>query len=131
MKDTRATEFQSKVAELLVRHKSILDTLSKLQESSATVNRSVCKAVTSCGCLSVKAGKQAYPPDISLKECKDFASAHLEGHLCEVCREIISEKLGNNLFYMVALCNLLDFDLDELINKELQRLNTMGHFNLS
>ncbi|HHT27849.1 MAG TPA: DUF1573 domain-containing protein, partial [Firmicutes bacterium] len=38
--------FQEAVNEYLVRHRSILDILSKLQESVARTNRAVAKAVT-------------------------------------------------------------------------------------
>ncbi len=131
MKDTPAKEFQGKVADLLVRHKSIIDTLSKFQESSAKVNRAVSKAVTYCGCLSIKAHKQCCPPEVSLKDCKNFMDSHLDGELCENCREIIEEKLGDNLFYMAAICHLLDYDMEDLFTKEIKRLNTLGYFHLS
>lgn len=130
MKEIPANEFQSKVADLLVRHKSVIDTLSKLQESTAKVNRSVCKAVTFCGCLSIHAEKQAYPPDASLKECKEFMNTHLAGELCEHCREIVEEKIGDNLFYLAALCSLLEMNMEQLFGKELERLKTLGYFRL-
>jgi RecJ-like exonuclease len=120
--------FRSKVADFLVRHKSVIDTMSKLQESSAKVNRSVCKAVTFCGCLSIKAQKQDYPTDATLKDCKEFMDTHLTGELCENCREIIEEKMGDNLFYLAALCSLLEMNMEELFGKELERLNTLGYF---
>ncbi len=130
MKDIPASEFQSKVADLLVRHKSVIDTLSMLQESTAKVNRSVCKAVTFCGCLSINASRQTYPPDSTFKDCKESMNTHLAGELCENCREIIEEKMGDNLFYLAALCGLLDMNMEELFGKELERLKTLGYFRL-
>ena len=130
MKDIPANEFQSKVADLLVRHKSVIDTLSMLQESTAKVNRSVCKAVTFCGCLSINASKQSYPSELTFKDCQEFMDTHLNGELCENCREIIEEKMGDNLFYLAALCSLLDMNMEELFGKELERLNTLGYFRL-
>ncbi|HAG45078.1 MAG TPA: DUF1573 domain-containing protein, partial [Clostridium sp.] len=58
MKDLIFDEFQNSVDECLLRHKSILDIMSKLQESEARVNRALIKSVTSCGCLKVEAEKQ-------------------------------------------------------------------------
>ncbi len=130
MKDIPASEFQKKVTELLVRHKSVIDTLSKLQESTAKVNRSVCKAVTLCGCLSIQAARQSYPTDVSWKECQELMNTHLTGELCENCREIVEEKIGDNLFYLAALCSLLDMNMEELFGKELERLKTLGYFRL-
>lgn len=49
MKDIICDEFQNTVSKYLVRHHSILDILSKVQESTARVNRATVKTVTSCG----------------------------------------------------------------------------------
>ena len=130
MKDIPASEFQKKVSDLLVRHKSVIDTLSKLQESTAKVNRSVCKAVTFCGCLSINATRQSYPSEATWQECRDLMNTHLTGDLCEHCREIIEERIGDNLFYLTALCSLLDMDMEDLFGKELERLKTLGYFRL-
>ena len=69
MKDTIFDEFQSSVPQLLVRHKSMLDVMTKYQESNARVNRALAKAVTNCGCLRIDA-KAAHPSDTSLKSCR-------------------------------------------------------------
>ena len=47
--------FQDTVRQNLFHHKSILDTMSKLDESSARLNRAITKAVTACGCLNINA----------------------------------------------------------------------------
>lgn len=122
--------FQDKVAELLIRHRSILDSLTKFQETAAKTNRAIIKSVTGCGCLTVNATKQACPPEIELKDCKKYMDTHLEGELCEHCREIVEEVVGAHLFYLSALCDLLDMDLNEVFEKEYQRLNTLGVFKM-
>ncbi len=124
-------EFQDLVSQVLIRHRSILDCLSKYQESTARVNRSIIKTVTSCGCISINAGKQQYPPTDSLKDCCKFMDSHIKGKLCEHCREVIAEEIGNHLFYLAALCDLLDFNLQEIMNQEESKINTLGHFLLS
>ncbi|NLY39022.1 MAG: DUF1573 domain-containing protein [Firmicutes bacterium] len=124
-------EFQNMVSEVLIRHRSILDCLTKFQESTARVNRSIVKTATNCGCISINASKQHYPAGSSLKECSKYMDSHIKGELCEHCREIIAEEIGNHLFYLAALCNLLDYDLEELIGSEFNRISTLGHFLLS
>ncbi len=129
MKDLLCDGFQDAVENSLVRHKSILDVLTKFQESNARVNRSVVKAVTSCGCLSVKAGKKEVPPDITFSELKTFMESHVEGALCEHCREIIQAEMGQHLYYLAALCNLLGLNLYDTIITEHKKLEALGIFH--
>jgi hypothetical protein len=123
--------FQDIVSEVLIRHRSVLDCLTKYQESTARVNRSVIKAVTDCGCVSICANKREYPARDSLKDCGKYMDSHLKGKMCEHCREVVAEELGKHLFYLTALCNTLEFNLEELFNSEYERINTLGHFLLS
>ena len=60
MKDFIFDNFQNDVDDSLLRHKSILDILTKYSESSARVNRAVAKAVTNCGCIKINADKQSF-----------------------------------------------------------------------
>lgn len=132
MEDSKVVgEFQDIVSQLLVRHRSILDCLTKYQESTTRVNRALTKSVTNCGCVAIKANRQNFPEQSSLKDCHKYAHSHLEGKLCESCYETIEEEIGNHLFYLTALCNLLEMDLREVFNKEYSRLNTLGHYFLS
>ncbi len=131
MKDLLCGEFQSAVEDYLIRHRSILDVLSKLQESGARVNRAASKAVTSCGCIQIQASKQNFPPDIPLTELKAYMDTHLEGALCNECREILEAELGNHLFYLAALCNLFDIDLYDVLLNEHRKLCALGVFNIS
>lgn len=43
--------FQDQVSELLLRHRSLIDVLSKTGQAGASVNRAVSKAITECGCI--------------------------------------------------------------------------------
>jgi NTP pyrophosphatase (non-canonical NTP hydrolase) len=132
MKDNEVVgDFQEMVSEVLIRHRSILDCLSKYQESTARVNRSVIKTVTDCGCISINANKKQYPPMDSLKECGKYMDSHIKGKMCEHCREVIAEELGKHLFYLTALCNILDYKLEDLFDLEYNRITTLGHFLLS
>lgn len=128
MKDIIFNAFQNDVNELLLRHKSILDIITKYSEASSRVNRAVAKAVTDCGCIKISAEKQALPED--LDDFKLSLESHLEGKICDNCRDIIEDEIGNNLFYLSALCNTLDISLYDVLLKESAKLNILGKFNL-
>jgi len=123
--------FQEAVSKALVRHKSILDVLSKFQESNARVNRAVVKSITQCGCLKIKAEKPEIPEDASFRELRQYMETHLYGFLCPACQETIEKEVGKNLFYLVALCNSLDLNLNDVLSKECKQVNTLGIFNLT
>ena len=124
-------QFQSTVKSLLIRHQSILDILSKGQETSARVNRAVVKSVTSCGCHAIDAHKKPVPPDASLADLKELLNSQLEGFICDNCRDIIEAELGKQLFYIAALSNALDISLTEVLDREHKKLQTLTVFNLT
>ncbi|MEL7568606.1 MAG: DUF1573 domain-containing protein [Dehalobacterium sp.] len=133
MKDIICDEFQNTVSKYLVRHHSILDILSKVQESTARVNRAAVKTVTNCGCLQVHAAKKEIPPNATFD---DFAITkvfdnNLEGKICPDCKETLENELGKTLFYLVALCNAMDINLYDVILKENKKLSTLRIFNLT
>lgn len=123
--------FQEQAATLLLRHRSILDVLSKLQESNARTNRAITKAVTTCGCLNVNASKQQLAEAETFVDAKKSLDTHLRGELCEHCREVIELEMGNHLFYLASVCNLLDMRLNDIVHKEIKKLSTLGLFNFS
>ncbi|MNW33830.1 hypothetical protein D3C74_107960 [compost metagenome] len=123
--------FQDQVSELLLRHRSLLDVLSKTGQSGASVNRAVAKAITECGCIEVHAKKQDYELEASLEDAKAQLDNHVQGSLCENCKEVIMSELGRSLFYMSALCNLLEINLEDVVERESQKCSTLGLFNMS
>jgi hypothetical protein len=131
LKDLICDEFQNTVSELLMRHHSVLDVLSKLHEASARINRATVKSVTGCGCIQIDAKKKPIPPDVSLLDLKDYFESHLRGELCPSCRETIETEIGRNLFYLTALCNLLDLNLYDIFLKEHKKCTTLRVFNLT
>jgi hypothetical protein len=130
MKETKPT-FQDEVDAYLVRHRSILDVLSKLEESTSRVNRAVVKAVTACGCINITAGKQQFPSDVGLADIKAYLHTHLNGTLCDRCRETVETEIGSSLFYTAGLCSLLDLDLGDVQEKQHSRIKSLGIFNLT
>lgn len=131
MKDLICDEFQNTVSQYLVRHQSILDIISKIQETTARVNRATVKAVTNCGCVKISAEKKPLPPDSSLDDLKNLIDSHLEGTLCQDCHEVIETELGKNLFYIAALCNSLDLNLYDVLIKEHKKISTLRFFNFT
>ncbi|NLV76843.1 MAG: DUF1573 domain-containing protein [Tissierellia bacterium] len=122
-------DFQEQVDDVLIRHKSILDIITKLDEYTARINRAVIKSATSCGCIEINARKQNYNKD-SLKEVKDNLESHVEGKLCPGCKEILEEEIGAYLFYLAALCNTLDVDMSDAMLREYSNTKALGIFSL-
>lgn len=131
MKDLLCDEFQNTVAELLIRHHSVLDVLSKSQEAAARTNRSVVKAVTNCGCIKINASKKNIPADATFSDLKSLFDSHVNGGLCDNCKEIVESEIGRSLFYLAALCNLLDLNLYDVFIKEHKKMSTLRIFNFT
>lgn len=130
MKDILTDEFQYTALELLVRNKSILDLITKYQDSNARANRAIVKAVTQCGCIKIHGRKQSFPDDGDFEEIRNSMKTHLEGKLCDSCRDMIEKDLGRNLFYLASICNTLDLNLYDIILKEHDRIKMLGKYNL-
>ncbi|HIU63824.1 MAG TPA: DUF1573 domain-containing protein [Candidatus Avacidaminococcus intestinavium] len=131
MKNTTIKDFQKNTDKYLIRHKSILDIMTKYQESAARVNRSLAKSVTECGCLKITAQKQNAPQDIAYTSLKDYMSSHTEGTLCPHCRDNLTKELGHVFFYMAALCNLTGLSMEEVMQQENNNISTLGYYYLS
>jgi len=131
MKYSICKDFEQNVAEYLIRHQSILDILSKTQETNARINRAVTKAVTQCGCIKINGKKNEFSQDASLESMKSLLSSHLSGKLCEHCKDIIEQELGKNLFYLTGLCNALGLSFEEVLDKENKKVKTLRMFNLT
>ncbi|GAA0729894.1 hypothetical protein GCM10008905_30520 [Clostridium malenominatum] len=132
MKDIIFDNFQNAVDESLLRHKSILDIMTKLQESNSRINRAVAKAVTNCGCIQIDAQKQKLPnggDNIDIHELSNMLSPHVKENLCDNCREVIEREIGNHIFYITSLCNTLDLNLYDVLIKEYDRINTLGKYS--
>ncbi len=128
MADPVCHELQEAVGRCLVRHKSILDIMTKLQETASRTNRAVAKAVTSCGCIKVNAERQNIPPDTDYKSLARHMQTHIRGRLCEACREVLESDIGLHLLYLVGLCEVLGIDMGEVLEHERDRLVALGPF---
>jgi NTP pyrophosphatase (non-canonical NTP hydrolase) len=128
--DIMMDKFQYLVLELLLRNKSILDSSTKFQDSCARVNRAIAKAVTHCGCVQINAEKQNYSENDDIKVIRDSIKTHIDGTLCESCRDTMEKEIGKTMFYLASICNSLDLNLYDILLKEYDRLNIMGRYNL-
>lgn len=130
MKDIVVSDFQTDVDERLSRHRSVLDLMTKYQDTTARVNRTLAKAATQCGCVELHAIKQSVPEDITLEQWHEYTSSHLNGKLCPSCRDAIQKDIGANLFYLAALCNALGLSMYDSILEEQKRMDILGNFHL-
>ena len=128
--DIHIEDFQSVVGDLLMRNRSILDIVSKIQTSAARVNRAVVKSVTHCGCVEINGKKQTFPGEANIEDLRELMSTQLNGELCSECRLTVEEEVGGALFYLAALCNTLGISLYDVILKEKERLSTLGSYSL-
>ncbi|MBB6636533.1 DUF1573 domain-containing protein [Cohnella thailandensis] len=124
-------EFQQQVSELLLRHRSLLDVVTKYSQANASVNRAVSKAITECGCIELNARHQGFTEDLPLDQAMRQSKSHMAGELCENCRDAIRSELGKNMFYMSALGNLLGISLEDVVAKESDKCSTLGLFNMT
>lgn len=131
MPDKCCFQFQDAVDDCLIRHRSVVDVMTKYQEATARVNRAYAKAVTECGCITITAKRQQVPTGTEFRDVKQYMSDHTSGQLCEHCREVIAKEMGRSLFYLAALCNLSGLNLRDVMGQELEELNTLGVFHLS
>lgn len=131
MNSLSLSQFQTQVSDLLLRHRSLLDVLSKTTQSNAAVHRAVTKAITECGCVQVHAGKQHYSTEMTIDDAKKLLDTHMAGELCENCTEVVAAELGRNLFYLASMCNLLGIDMQQVVEDESKKCSTLGFFNMS
>ena len=123
------SKFQEQVSSSLIRHKSILDVMTKLDEFNARINRAVAKSVTTCGCISIHAEKQNFDGD-HFGDLSEKVRSHLHGSTCDNCKDVLDEEIGNYMFYLVALCDTLDLNLHDIIIKEYERNKLLGVYGL-
>lgn len=131
MDEKCCADFQTAVDEYLIRHRSIMDVMTKYTEATARVNRALAKAVTECGCVEIKAGRQQAPSETDYHDLKQFISSHISGDLCVHCQEVLAKEMGHSLFYMAALCNLAGLKLHDVMRQECRNVKTLGIFHLS
>ncbi|MGL4737447.1 MAG: hypothetical protein ACRCW2_08355 [Cellulosilyticaceae bacterium] len=134
METSELEQFQNFIDDLILRNKSILDQMTKLQDASARLNRTISKAATTCGCVVVTASKQPYPAvitqEICLEDLKSLMHTQVDGFLCPTCQEQIEKEMGRCLFYLGALANTLGISLSSVLENEKTRTNLLGKYCL-
>ncbi len=128
--DILLEDFQSVVGEMLIRNRSVLDIISKMQTSTGRVNRAVVKAATHCGCIEIEGKKQTFPEKVSIANLSELVSAQVKGKLCNDCHRTIEKEIGGALFYIASLCNTFGISLYDVVLREKETLNTLGKYSL-
>lgn len=129
---TELESFQSFISDILIRNKSILDQTTKLQDACTHLCRTISKAATTCGCITIDASKQQYTfsEETSIEEIKTLMSTHVNGTLCDNCQELLEKELGRVLFYLGAVANTFDVSLSDVLEKEKYRTELLGKYSL-
>lgn len=122
--------FQHSVDQRLIRHRSVLDLFTKLQESQNRLQRAVAKAATQCGCIEVHVRKQAYPSDGTLQDAIRSVETHVTGSLCEQCRETVETEMGQHLFYLAGFAQVLGLNLEDVVAQEQRHMDLLGPYAL-
>lgn len=130
VKNSIIEEYQNQVSSVLIRHKSLLDIITKLDEYNGRINRAVAKSVTICGCISLNAEKQDFS-NTTFEEMSAKSKSHVEGQLCDNCKEILEEEIRSYLFYLTSLANTFNIDLSSVLEKGNDRIKTLGIFSLT
>ena len=125
-------QFQNFIDVLVLRNKSILDQMTKLQDASARLNRTLSKSATTCGCIKMNIIKQQldFAHITSPEELKSLLSTHIEGYPCPECNEAIEKEMGRVLFYLAAIANTLGISLSSVLENEKTRTNLLGNYSL-
>ena len=125
-------QFQNFIDDLVLRNKSILDQMTKLQDASARLNRTLSKSATTCGCIKMNIIKQQldFAHITSPEEIKSLLSTHVEGYPCPECNEAIEKEMGRVLFYLAAIANTLGISLSSVLENEKTRTNLLGNYSL-
>ena len=132
-KDSMIDHFQYTIDNSLVRNKSIIDQLTKLQDCCSKISGTIGKAATTCGCIQINAIKQPYPAaclDMSIDDLHHLMCTHLEGKLCEDCLEHLERQIGRTLFYLTSICNTFDMNLSDAFARELKQVEILGKYSL-
>ncbi len=130
MNDMIFDEYQNCVNDCLIRHNNILDIITKYSETNSKVNRAIAKSITNCGCINVKNISCIKNEENNINNgiSSDSTTSCIA---CSDCREVIEKEIGNNLFYLTSLCNLLGISLYDIIIREYNKMITLGKFNLN
>lgn len=125
-------DFQVFINETLIRNKSVLDQTTKLQDACTHLCRTISKASTTCGCITIDAHKQQYSfsEDLSIEDVKKLMSTHVNGSLCPSCEELLDKELGRVLFYLGAIANTFNVSLSDVLKQEKYHTSLLGKYSL-
>ena len=129
---TQIEEFQNFIDTVLIRNKSILDQTTKLQDACTHLCRTISKAATTCGCITIEAHKQTYTlsENSSIEEIQKMMNTHVVGKLCPNCQELFEKELGRALFYLATIANTFELSLADILEKEKYRTELLGKYYL-
>ena len=123
-------ELQQKADEYLIINPAALQILMQISHSGLQLQQAVIRASNNCGCVKLSTKKTLLPKEASWQDLKNQPTGDELQGLCPECRSLIKDKMGSMLFYIAALANAFDIDMDEIIQKEINQLDILGYFML-
>ncbi len=127
---SKLRHLQQKADEYLVINPSVLQILLQLEQNALRLNRTALRASNTCGCIRLGSEKLLLPEGATWEEMRQQPTGDVLAGICPECRNDMQDKLGALLFYAAALCNAFDLDLDEITEREIQKLDLLGYFML-
>lgn len=119
---------QQKADEYLIVNPAALQILLQMQINCLRLQQSLLAAANTCGCVKLGTDKLPLPEDADWQQLKALPTGDDLTALCPNCRLELQERLGALLFYAAALANTLDFDLTEICDREIDKLDLLGYF---
>ena len=87
------------------------------------------KSATGCGCVDISGEKSlsafSLPEDFDAKE-----ASGMDGNLCGACKSRVEDEIGELLFYIAGMCNALELDMNEIMQKEIKNVEVLGKYSL-
>ncbi|MBQ2888341.1 MAG: hypothetical protein IJE29_05415 [Firmicutes bacterium] len=121
-------DLQQKADEYLVVNPAALQILLQMQINCLRLQQSLLAAANTCGCAKLGTDKLPLPENADWKQLKALPTGDDLTKLCPNCRLELQERLGALLFYAAALANTLNFDLTEICDREIDKLDLLGYF---
>lgn len=68
--------------------------------------------------------------DASYSQLKKYMSNHVQGELCDICKEKVEHELASNFFYLTALCNVFNINIEDMLSNYNEQLKALGKYGL-
>jgi len=131
VKETDLATLQHLVSQFLIRHRSILDVQSKLNEATARISRALAYAVVTCGCVQIHAERQCFPATLGWETAVAFSPPTWRGNRASAVGSIWRARSAAPSSTWPPLCHISGLNLDAILRKERDRVSALGVYHLT